>query len=73
MYSSSDPKRIESGNRAVSSLAESRIGLTIMAENLSQPVVFIGSFFGAVAAVVAIPTLEVYFTNGQLKKGHVYK
>jgi hypothetical protein len=57
MYSKSDPKRIESGNSAVSSLPESRIGSTIIAENLSQPDVLIGSFFGA-AAAVAIPTFK---------------
>jgi hypothetical protein len=72
MYSSSEPKRIESGNSAVSSLPESRIGSMIIAENVSQPVVFIGSFF-ADAAVVDIPILEVYFTNGQLKKSYIYK
>jgi hypothetical protein len=44
----------------------------IIAEYLSQPVVLIGSFFAG-AAVVDIPILEVYFTNGQLKKSHVYK
>jgi hypothetical protein len=64
MYSSSDPKRIESGNRAVSSLPESRTGFRIMAENLSQPVVLRGSFFGGVCAA-AIPTSmnEIYGTK----------